>query len=258
MEAIYNKDFVSYLQDELIRRCETNPRYSLRAFARCLKTDPSFLSKLIHRKRALTLEVFQQYSEELGLDPNAKEYFYKKMKEPSTKPFTDYTQLTMDQFQIISDWYHYAILELIGIEGFKGEPRWIAKKLGITVLEVNAAVDRLLRLEYISISKKGVWKNISGAHTTVHINNTSGALRKYQNQVLKLAGAAMENIPIELRDQSTMVMSINLSDLPKAKEFIKKFRRELCTLMEKRRKLTEVYQLSVSFFPLTTIKKGSI
>ena len=47
----------------------------------------------------------------------------------------EYQQLQMDTFRVISDWYHFGILELTYLKSFKSDPRWIAKALGITEIE---------------------------------------------------------------------------------------------------------------------------
>lgn len=58
----------------------------------------------------------------------------------------DYLQVSIDTCSVISDWYHYAILELTYVSGFKANPNWIVKKLSITVEESKSAVERLKRL----------------------------------------------------------------------------------------------------------------
>ena len=43
-----------YLQNELLKRCEKNPHYSLRSFAKSLEISPSALSAILNKKRNLT------------------------------------------------------------------------------------------------------------------------------------------------------------------------------------------------------------
>jgi hypothetical protein len=38
-----------------------------------------------------------------------------------------YRRLTEDTFEVVSHWYHYAILELTAVESFRPDPRWIAR-----------------------------------------------------------------------------------------------------------------------------------
>lgn len=73
-------EFRLFLQDELVRRCKKNPRFSLRAFARTLAIEPSALSKILHGKRALTPKMLLRIATQLGMsDAEIKKY------EPSTR-----------------------------------------------------------------------------------------------------------------------------------------------------------------------------
>ena len=47
---------IRFLREELQRRKERNPAYSLRAFARTLSMDPSDLSKFLSGRKQLTLK----------------------------------------------------------------------------------------------------------------------------------------------------------------------------------------------------------
>ena len=43
----------------------------------------------------------------------------------------DFAPLDLDAFQVISDWYHYAILELASTKDCKASPSYISDRLGI-------------------------------------------------------------------------------------------------------------------------------
>ena len=245
-------DFRLYLQQELVDKCKANPKYSLRAFARRLKIEPSFLSKVLAGKRAVTPTLISRLAPYLELSPTDLEKF------TSPKQDISFQQLTIDTFQMISDWYHYAILELMTVEGFENSPKWIAGKLGIKPAEAQAAVERLLRLEMLSLDEEGNLVNTSGNHTTVGNEFTAIAFRKLQKQILDQSKVALEEVPIEFRDQSSMTMAISSSLLPEAKKMLKDFRRNFCSDLQKRDiSRDEVYQLSMSFFPVTKLNKNA-
>lgn len=247
-------DFRAYLQSELVRRCKSNPKYSLRAFARLLEVEPSFLSKILNRKRVVTENTLNKFGSKMGLSPNDLQTYRAGLPGASSgegQLAADYQQLTLDHFQMIADWYHYAILELITVKNFKSDPKWVARALGISVAEVSAAVERLIRLDYIEISARGKWLNRSGNNTTVGNEFTAIAFRRLQQQILSMATTALEEVPLELRDQSSMTVAIDTRLLPEAKLRIKKFRREMARLVQKSGSWNEVYQLGISFYPLT-------
>jgi uncharacterized protein (TIGR02147 family) len=163
-----------------------------------------------------------------------------------------FEQLTEDRFALIADWYHYAILELTLLKPFRGEPAWIAKKLGITVSEVNIAVERLIRLELLEIVSKSEWK-LRQAHNSNASNPlTAAAFRKLQKQILEQAIRALEVTPVTERDQSSMTMAISSHKLEEAIERITRFRRDLCSFLQEDPAKDRVYQLSISLFPVTS------
>ena len=59
--------FLQFLQQELERRCQKNPRYSLRSFAKYLEIDPSALSKILNGKRPLGKRLIRRFAFKLAL-----------------------------------------------------------------------------------------------------------------------------------------------------------------------------------------------
>lgn len=249
-------DFRTLLQRKLTECCRANPAYSLRAFAKQLGLEPSFLSKILSSKRSVTPTLISKVARKVGLNPTQTQYYLLKAQRKRTKSAlalekVKYGDLTLDQFQIIADWHHYAILELIEVEGFSGSPRWIARKLGIGKKKAQSALERLARLGLIEIRDSIVRKTGAG-HTTVGSAFTAAAFRKLQSQILRQAEVAMRTLPIETRDQSSITMAVHTDLIDEAKERIKRFRRELCAFLKQDGlPKKEVYQLSISLFPVS-------
>lgn len=246
--------FLPFLQQELVRRCQSNPRYSLRAFAKYLDVDPSFLSKLFNGKRSATPEVIRSFSRRLDVGPDKEEQFLKLNTESEHLASKSYNQLTLDYFRLIADWHHYAILELIQIDGFESSEKWISRSLGISTVEAKTAVERLVRLELIEIKEDGVWVNRSGSNTTVGNEFTDAAFRKLQKSVLEKAIIALEEIPFEFRDQTSMTLATDPALIPEAKKRIKQFRRSLTAFLESTPKKKAVYHLGLSLYPISKIE----
>ena len=245
--------FRKTLQGEFLKRCRQNPRYSLRGFARALAMDPSDLSKLLRGKRAITPKAAREMAGRLGFDPSTVVAEQADAQETRSSE-KDLKMLLSDTFSFISDWYYYAILELLCLDGLSGTARVISTSLGLSIAEAQDALERLERLGMVARKSDGSWKKLKGNHTTVGIPGTTGALKKRQRQVLEKAIAAMDEVPPELRDQSCMTMSVSLDRLPEAKKRIKNFRRELCSYLEAGPKKEEVFELCISLFPLSRLK----
>lgn len=247
-------DFRIWLQSELIQRCKRNPRYSLRSFATLLDLDASSVSQMISGKRKASPAMINKICSKLSADPIMKERFMslakvRKMKLGEISAAKDYSRVSVDALEVISNWQYFAILELMNTKGFKSQPQWIASSLHITVPEVNVALDRLIRLGLVE-ENDGEYTRTPKFLSAYAPGETSHARKELQKQVLRMALEAIDNVPIESRDMTNMTMAIDPARIPEARELITKFRRDLCTFLETGEQ-TQVYQLGIQLYPLS-------
>ncbi|OFZ00472.1 MAG: hypothetical protein A2Z97_12415 [Bdellovibrionales bacterium GWB1_52_6] len=158
------------------------------------------------------------------------------------------TELSIDTYRVIADWYHAAIMELTFTNGFDSSPKAIAQELGITELEASLAIDRLIRLELME-SRNGRLVKTNLQLSTADKHLTTPALRKNQRQFLEKAIESLEDAPIERRSMTSMTMAVNESKMPEAKQLIREFNRKLCSLLESGKR-GRVYNLSIALYPL--------
>lgn len=247
-------DFKHYLRSELIRRCQKNPGYSMRAFARNLEIDGSTLSKILRGKRPLGEKTITYLGLKLGLKKSEISKFL-KFRSNEAKTLTEYDFIEDDIFSVISDWYYYAILELMRVDQFKMSTQSISKALGITVHEAADAVERLQRLEMIKI-ENNVWTDLtSGRSTNITAQTTTTARRTQQKQILTKAITAIDNVTPAQRSNTSMTFAIDTSRLEEANELIKNFRREMGELLSRGENRDEVYNLAIALYPVSEIKK---
>jgi len=249
-------DFRTLLHQELADRCKRNPSYSLRAFAAQLEIDASTLSKILKGKRPLGPQLVQKLGSSIGLNTKEISVFSKiadKKEDKSAEQMT-FEQITYDRFAVISDWYHFAILELMQVNGFRTEPAWIAKALGMERAEVTAAIERLQRVGLLKVQNDGTWNDISGGNTTsIGPDMMSTAHRRLQQQFLEKASESLVKVPLQERDHSTMTMAVDRSRLPAAREKIKRFRRSLAKFLTEGDVRDEVLNLNIALFPITKL-----
>lgn len=253
-----------YLKSELARRVQENSRYSLRAFSRSLSLDASQLSRALSGKGGISLRNALRITNRLTLSPEEKARFLEsivaeKQKEVLAKweVGTDDTppkmSLHSDLFEVMSTWYYPAILELTRTEGFRSDPVWIGKALGITTLQSRWALDQLLRLGLLVREGKNLVKRTPHMDT-VDKSVSTPALRKLQKQVLQKAIQSLENDPIGDRSVSSMTMAIDPKKMPLAKRLIEEFTDQLCGVLESGNR-KEVYQFSATLFPLQKVRR---
>lgn len=246
-------DFRLFLQQEFVARCQRNSRYSLRSYAKSLSVAPSPLSAMLRGQRPITDKMKKRLGLALGLGLED----LAKMVGDRSRSQIEYQQIALDHFAVISDWYHFAILELIRLRSFKADLGYIAKALGISKTEVDIAVERLQRIGLLKI-EADQWtdQSANGFATNINEDLTSQASKKLQRQILEMAIEALESLPTEVRNNTAITMAVGLEDLPEAKKRIKKFRRDMCHFFEKNKKPTQIYNLGICLYPITKIEES--
>ncbi len=256
-------EFIKNLKSELKKRIDSNAHYSLRAFARDLDIEPSLLSKILRDQYSITENMVRRLSVGLGKSPDEIENLAQKIiherlenRRAHARQSGSFQCIQSDHFEYLSEWYYMAILHLIETVDFKPDPQWCAERLSLSVQEVDEAFERLLRLGYIE-KTEGVFYVRQPQYSTLNFPNTSVYLRKMQRQVLEKAIEAMEEVPFDLRHQSTLTFAVDANLIPKMVKEINSFRRNMNTLCSAESKVfNEVYHLSFSLYPVTTRGKS--
>jgi plasmid maintenance system antidote protein VapI len=253
--------FKSFLQNELMERCRKNSGYSLRAFARSLKVEPSSLSQILNGKRPLSKKMKLRLGTALGLSVEE----IHKLRSPGWQNSLedvqkDLPQIDLDAFSVISDWYYYAILELTYLKDFKSDAKWVSRRLGITKSEASIAVERLFRIGLLKTDASGNWSDASMDGELTHLNpaHSSDAARKHQIQLLELSKQSVQRDDLNERNHTSVTFSFDPDDLPAAIEKIARFRRAFARQFQPKEKAKEVYQLQISFYPLTKRRPNEI
>src|SRR5688572_16777307 len=120
--------FRVFLIREWESRRQAESTYSLRRFARDLGEDPSALAKLLHGKVEIGPRAVEKLGTALLLDLDDIEEFKQEalarrrarrgteLPDSPRAPSGDYRPVEADVFRVISEWYHFAILELMQLE----------------------------------------------------------------------------------------------------------------------------------------------
>ncbi len=174
----------------------------------------------------------------------------KNIRLKKSSHHSQFETLSVDQFTLISEWYHFAILELLTLKNAKQEMRWLAQSLGITVFQVRLALSRLERLGYLQ--KVGTNYQVLKPKTSVPTSRAHRSLFLHQKQMMKRAEEAMyktDPLSFENREISGMTMAISRDKVQIAKRKIKKFKRDMEKLLSNG-DCDDVFQLNIQFFSL--------
>lgn len=248
------------LQGELTRRLRRNPRYSLRAFAKLLGLSPGELSELLSGKRQLTVRRVGQLSRRLGWSELEQERVLElSMREKAEAqgatpvaakaPLSPSRRISEDLFRVVADWYCLTIVCLAEIPGFCADPRWIARRLGISVHEAREALERLERVGLLE--RVGGSVRVCPDFVWASTDTPSQAIRDYHRQLLEKAIGALESQAPEERDITGICLAIDPRDLPGLRREVEAFQNHLAARYSKTGRKKEVYQLESALFRLT-------
>lgn len=252
-----NDPLIEILKKELIRKKSRNASYSLRSYSRDLEIDPSNLSKLLAYQKSIGPRLRIKIGKKLGFTNEAIESWLRPAAQANTNDQV-YINHNLDLFKVISEWQYYALLEYFKINNASSNPVDIAKHLNLEVTLINSSLDRLLELGLLVKKGKKISPSEESSSSILDVP-TSPAHREQQVQILEGAIDALKNTPIELRSQSSMTLAIDSKKLDEARELIKNFRRDIGRLLSSSNQLDNVYQLSVSLYPVTkTLKKEKL
>lgn len=254
-----------FLNRELDRRVKTNSRYSQRGFARSLGLSPGELSEVLRGKRKLGLKAALKISRSMGLNPAETKHLLQLAQIEKSRDWNIETRLTaepvplstsaveQDVFALVSEWYCFAILNLMDTADFKWNSALVAKRLGLTRPQAQIAMDRLLRLGLVKKSPAG-----KIVPTNDMIQSTGGipsaAIRSYHRQMLDKAIAALEFQPVQERDITGIGFACDPKDIEAIKREISEFQDQLVAKYRGgtgKGKATDVYHIEVAFFKLT-------
>ncbi len=240
--------FRTILFEELTHRRSKNPLYSLRAFARDLQVSTTCLSDVLAQRRNFSKKNALKVARSLGLDVDVAQV------APAPAPARSgyqLRQLSESEFEQISDWYHYAILNLAKLRVNNANPEWIARRLGIQPAQAQTALERLIGAGLIQVSSGKLHR------TSLTLNAGNGepsqAQRKFHRQLLALAGKSLDRDPIQAREFVAATLAIDPSRIEEAKTLIFESLKNIAAFLElgEAGHRKEVYALGLQFFPLT-------
>lgn len=246
-----------YLIELYEKRKEKNPNYSMRAFARDLGLVSSQVSSLFMHKSSVTPKTARKISEKLDLPQSEKLKFLTAAQQDATSKRqakivdNDFMQISEITTQVISDWRHLAIFALVRADNFNPDPDWIADQLNFPKDVVQACLDRLLAVGLIKQTKKTFEPNHLNVTTSADVPAES--IKQLLIQQIKLAEAAVRDVPVDLRNLSCVSMPFDLNHYEDAVKMIDGFRRRFIKRFLKGKK-ESVYNLNIQFVPITNIK----
>lgn len=258
------EDYREILLNEFQIRRTKNAAYSLRAFAREIGILPSRLSEVLSRKQGLSEKRAEVIAEALKLPADVKSLFLdlvasQHARNQVSKDFAiqrlaarkkhPHVILTEEQFESISDWYYFAILEMVVQYPEKSKISRVAQELNLTPEVVNMALGRLTQLGLIYESSEGNLTRLHPQLKTTH-DKPSRAIQAYHKQILQKATESLTSTQVHERDYSSINFWITSEEIVKLKEQLMNLRRQTLSHHTQPSPQSRLYALNLQLFPL--------
>lgn len=260
-------DYRDYLNDRFSHDKRSKPFMSFRYVKSKTGIDASFYSKILKKKKHVSLNKIPVIASLLELEGGDQLYFetlvrFNRAKDDNAAQDLLRKLLSLrssiakkvDDLEYFQTWYTVPIRELLGHIDFDGDYQSLANLLtpAITSREAKNAINILLSLGLVQKDGQGFLRPVDQVISTGDCWK-GVAIRMFQKKMIQLGMESIDSIDKELRDISTITLSTSLNSLPQIKERLAEARRDIIKLIEAEDDTDGVFQLNLQFFPLTKI-----
>lgn len=235
-----------FLKQKILEMQVKNPRLSNRYFAQRLGISSGALTEILQGKRNVSKKMAAKIAQRLQLGPSETAELLGEQKTLDTPQF-EFMQMHDDQFHLISDWPHFAILNLVKSDTCVHKPSWFAAQLNLPLKVVHNTLDRLLRLELLVYEKKKYIRRNPNLKTSDDILNLS--IQKSNVQDLELIRDHLSFLDVSERDLTSLTMLLDPKKMLEFKKWIRHAQDQFATKFETT-KSTVPFRLTVALFPL--------
>ena len=276
MESLGNlfeyTDYRVFLRDYYTGRKQRQPQWGLESWARQLNIrSKSMLGMILNGQRhpgprlVDSLQSYFRFSKEEGRyfsdlvgvtknNRNESIQFLLKERLAKSRSSGEFENISLDVFSSMSNWFYPAIRELSALKGFRFDADWISHQLfgRVSPRDVKFALAVLERLGLLAPA--GAPESLH--HLSIADKDTANeAVKRFHETSLDLAKAQIRTAAPEEREYFSSTFAVKESDLPEAKRQIREMANRFADLIESK-KGDRIYQLQVSFFPVTRKRSG--
>jgi len=259
--------YSQYLKKVLEDRQSTNASYSMRAMAQNLGLSASTLSDVMKGRKNFSERTARQVAEKLKLSGRKVRYFQTLVHFETTKDeelklllagqlrvlnpkLREHFEVSVDQFNLIADWYNAAILEMTYLKDQPMDPESVAQRLDISITQAKESLNLLQKLDLLDpLGNQRFQKKKSQFLFQSEISNQ--ALRKYHHDMLAKAQTSLQTQSPKEKMVGSETIPLNIEDLQEAKDIIEGCFQQILELSKRSQNKTDVYHLGIQMFRLT-------
>ncbi len=174
---------------------------------------------------------------------------------PVRKPNLPVKEVDPLVFQVVANWYFYAVREMVRLEDFVEDPKWMRRRLRFPIRDkkMGSIVDILLRVGLLFRDESG---KLNLKERLIDTANDRGneALKRHHEQMLDNARVSLRSVAVKQREYTSATLCFDSKRLAEAKEKMRAFKKEFMSEFDAEVG-DSVFQFQLQFFPLTRGKE---
>jgi uncharacterized protein (TIGR02147 family) len=266
-------NYRAFLGDQMAERSKSDATFSFRKMSRRIGfASPNYLQRVIEGKRNLTSESAALMAKALCSGKRERRYFetmvafnQAKDAEEKTRLFgvlsalrksSPIAKIQSDQYAYYDQWYTCVIRELVTGVPVDLDYKELAGRVDPPILPKQAkkAVGLLLDLGMIKVDDGGRYAQTSPFVATDR-EVQSLAVRSYHKEMSNLARKAIDRVPLDKREISSLTLRISAAGFERLKKQIQEFKEGLMKAAGDDRDVDRVYQINFQMFPISKINR---
>jgi len=266
MESLFSYlDYRDFLKWHFDQSKKSSPAFSFRYISAKTGIDAGFYSKVLSKQKHIGEEKITPLADLIGLTGKERDYFFTlihfnraRSESVRNELFGKLVSLKnsagtmVDDFRYFSEWYTIPVREILSHFDFCDDFKALANCFSPVITERQAAnaIRTLLELNMIARDDQGFYRPTE-TNLTTGDQWHSEAVRRFQKQMISLAGDSIERFGKENRDISSLTLSTSKKSLEKIRERLVQARREIVEIIASDDEIDGVYQINMQVFPLT-------
>jgi len=266
-------DYRRFLRDSQQQRRALRPAFTLEHLAgKVGLKSKGHVSLIFKGAKSIPEEKIALFAHALDLDEKETEFFAHLVRFGQSRTHRDRKRhldmmvglmrvadrrLVPRQYALCQEWWHPVVHELLRIIDFEGDWEALAARLrpSITVEQARESVGLLEDIGLVRKDANGFWRPTE-AVLTFGDGWSSVAVRQFQIHTFAMARQALEDVPVEERDVSTLTLSVGESTFREIRSRLALVRQEILALARSERSPDRVCQMNLALFPLTSPEKA--
>lgn len=238
-----------FLRNELKKRKQKNPNYSLRAFARDLEINKTTLSFCMLETRQLSEANFEKILVNINVDATQRSYLRSLFMD--LQDGGAFSTITPEEAEAFSAWLPFAILDLIPIESSNDDYSWFAKQLNVGASLIAHWIKFLLERGHIQhdVNRRKFVRIASNLTTPDVFPNSNN----YQSESLNHALDLLTYAPETGHNLYSLSFCADAQTREKVLRMFTKFLNDVANL-ETHSPQSKLYRLNMQFFPCKNFK----